>query len=62
MAVFGAPLLLPHLLPCSHPWYVDVHAIVCVMCEDALTMPTSGQRALVFPHRLQANPAQQMVM
>ncbi|WIA21214.1 hypothetical protein OEZ85_000458 [Tetradesmus obliquus] len=44
----------------SHPWYVDVHAIVCVMCEDALTQPASGQRALVFPHRLQTSPLQQM--
>lgn len=42
----------------SHPWYVDIHAIVCVMCEDALTQPAAnGQhRLLVFPHRTLASP------
>eukprot|EP00878_Enallax_costatus_P015862 GHUV01016626.1.p1 GENE.GHUV01016626.1~~GHUV01016626.1.p1 ORF type:complete len:407 (+),score=84.71 GHUV01016626.1:469-1689(+) len=40
----------------SHPFYVDVHAMVCVMCEDALATPESStQRPLVFAHRTAQN-------
>jgi hypothetical protein len=36
----------------SHPFYVDIHALVCVMYEDALaaTAAQGQQHSFVFPH------------
>ncbi|WIA41512.1 hypothetical protein OEZ86_008883 [Tetradesmus obliquus] len=35
----------------SYPFFPDVHAMVCVLYEDARAMAPNGQPALVFPHR-----------
>eukprot|EP00879_Flechtneria_rotunda_P000231 GHRR01000309.1.p1 GENE.GHRR01000309.1~~GHRR01000309.1.p1 ORF type:complete len:945 (+),score=429.08 GHRR01000309.1:255-3089(+) len=35
----------------SHPFFPDVHAMVCVLYEDARAMAPNGQPVLVFPHR-----------
>jgi hypothetical protein len=55
----AALLLLLLLLLCnnSYPFFPDVHAMVCVLYEDARAMAPNGQPALVFPHRQSANAA-----
>jgi hypothetical protein len=39
----------------SYPFFPDVHAMVCVLYEDARAMAPNGQPALVFPHRQSAS-------
>jgi hypothetical protein len=50
-------LLVACHIACSYPFFPDVHAMVCVLYEDARAMAPNGQPALVFPHRQSANTA-----
>jgi hypothetical protein len=35
---------------CSWPFFPDMHALVCVLYDDARAVAPGGQSSLVFPH------------